>query len=581
MEKVTNLLLLFLCVMGCSIVVSGQVAFNGKKAAIDSLTGTWILSVPRAVFGTDYQATVSFDDDVVMCEINNQRVISSFTFANVQPGAKYPIILVKGGDTVRAEIQFTHWPVIQIYGKYVKRPYARGTVIYTDPNSSVQETITSRVRWAGSSTAEPNRKKHNFHLKFYNADGSKKNMSFFGLRSDFHWRLDAGQIDFARVRNRVAKDIWADFASKPYYAKDEAKTPYNYVRGDFVEVFLNDQYMGIYSLNEHMDRQQLKLKQYDYQAGVFHGGLWKPMSWSATSMFKEASPVDRKKKNWESFYVKYPNIDDVLPTNYDPLYQAVYFTVNATDQVFRDSAKYYFDIPVFRDYYLFTILLQAPDNLAKNVYYACYDAANDHRLTLAIWDLDCTQGQYWSNLNDYYHHADVGPEYDFRRTKLMNHKAFRRLSETDLTFHGLATERYWSLRGNVFNPDSIVERYETYFNEMKSCGADQREIRRWSKTSDLGYNHELNFDTELDYLRDWWTRHINYLDNNIFIPFTMGDVNFDYQVDLRDIIDLIDSILCGESDKINEVRADMNGDKMISISDVCHIIDLILSSSDN
>ena len=24
-------------------------------------------------------------------------------------------------------------------------------------------------------------------------------MSFFGLRSDFHWRLDAGQVDFARV----------------------------------------------------------------------------------------------------------------------------------------------------------------------------------------------------------------------------------------------------------------------------------------------------------------------------------------------------------------------------------------------
>ena len=43
-------------------------------------------------------------------------------------------------------------------------------------------------------------------------------------------------MDFARVRNRVAKDIWAEFAHKPYYAAYETKTPYNYVRGDFVEV---------------------------------------------------------------------------------------------------------------------------------------------------------------------------------------------------------------------------------------------------------------------------------------------------------------------------------------------------------
>ena len=183
--------------------------------------------------------------------------------------------------------------------------------------------------------------------------------------------------------------LWADFGSAPYYAAYEPKTVRNYFRGDFVEVFVNDEYMGIYSLNEHMDRQQMKLKQYDYEKGEFHGGLWKPMQLTSTTLFKELPAFDATSKNWDEFVIKYPNIDDVTPTNYQTLHDAIYFTMNSTDAEFLDSAEYYFDIPVFRDYYLFTILMQAPDNYGKNLYYACYDVATDPRLTIGIWDLDC------------------------------------------------------------------------------------------------------------------------------------------------------------------------------------------------
>ena len=314
------------------------------------------------------------------------------------------------------------------------------------------------MRWAGSSTAASNRQKHNFHLKFYNEDGSKKDMSFFGLRSDFHWRLDAGQIDFSRVRNRVSKDIWVAYASEPYYVAYEPKTPRSYVRGDFVEVFLNDEYMGIYSLNEHMDRQQLKLKPYDYENGVFHGGLWKPMKWSYATVFCSYPALTPSSKTWDQFYVKYPNIDDVNPTNFRTLYDAIKYVLTTSDPLtFRATAKDYFDIPVFRDYYLLMNLIQAVDNIGKNLYYACYDIATDKRLTMAIWDLDCSQGQYWSNDNTYYHHTSVGPEVD-NRPRVKEHMVFKRFLDSDSSFHGLATERYWELRNTVFHPDSIVAR---------------------------------------------------------------------------------------------------------------------------
>lgn len=580
MRKIT-LLCLLLCVMN----VNAQVLFNGKRPAVDNLTGTWLISVPKAVYGTDYEATVTLEDSVAQCYIDTVAVTGSYTFTNVQPGATYHLMAVSENDTINANIQFTYWPVIQIYGTYSKTPYRTGTVVITHPDSLIQERISSRVRWAGSSTAGTDRKKHNYHLKFYNEDGSKMMKSFFGLRSDFHWRLDAGQIDFARVRNRVSKDIWADFATAPYYAAYEPKTPYSYVRGDFVEVFLNDEYMGIYSLNEHMDRQQLKLKKYDYDAGEFHGGLWKPMSWTSLTVFSSLeTAINANSKTWDQFYVKYPNIDDVKPTNFETLRDAIDFAINATTTQFNDSARYYFDIPVFRDYYLFTILLTAPDNVGKNLYYACYDVATDKRLTIAVWDLDCTQGQFWSNLGTNYHHEKVGPEYDFRGNSLSQHKVMNRLWKSDVSFHGLATERYWELRGTTFNPDSIVARYKAYFDEMKACGADQREITRWSHGTDLG-GRVLNFDNELEYLRDWWTRHIAYLDENVFMPYPLGDVNFDYLVNVKDISRLIDYLLDHDDAHedniiINKVRADINGNQAVNVKDLSLLIDMILTQDE-
>lgn len=578
-----SIIISLICVCLSVMSLSAQVLFDGKKAAVDNLTGTWLIAVPKTVYNTDYTASVTLDESVTKCYIGGVQVTDSYTFHKVGPDSTYHLIAVSGGKTIEANIQFTYWPVIQIYGNYEKRPYHDGTVIVTIPDSSSQETIYSRVRWAGSSTAYPQRNKHNFHLKFYTDEARtkehEKEMSFFGLRSDFHWRLDAGQIDFSRVRNRVAAEIWADFASAPYYASYEPKTPRSYVRGDFVEVFLNDEYMGIYILNEHMDRQQLKLKKYDEENGVFHGGLWKPMKWSDVTTFNLLTAFDETQKSWDKFDVKYPNIDNVSPTNYKTLYDAIQFTMQASDKVFSDSAQYYFDIPVFRDYYLFTILLQAPDNIGKNLYYACYDTQTDKRLTIAVWDLDCTQGQYWSNTGGWYHFQDAGPEVDFRSEDFLGaHKAFKRLWSMNPSFHGMATERYWQLRDSTFNPDSIVARYEAYFNEMKSCGADKREIARWSKdASDLG-GYDLDFDIELRYLRDWWTRHIAFLDNNVFIPYPMGDVDFNRTVNVKDATTLIDYLLGTQNTEINTYRADFNKDGTISTADVINIIDMILSN---
>ena len=152
---------------------------------------------------------------------------------------------------------------------------------------------------------------------------------------------------------------------------------------------------------------------------------------------------------------------------------------------------------------------------------------------------------------------------------------FNRLWNLDHSFHGLATERYWELRNTTFNPDSILARYEAYFAEMKRCGADKREIARWSYGSDLA-GRELNFDNELVYLRNWWTRHIAYLDNNVFIPYPEGDVNFDGSVNINDITILINYLLDSQGKTINVNKADMDKNGTLNIHDLVHFISLLI-----
>ena len=83
--------------------------------------------------------------------------------------------------------------------------------------------------------------------------------------------MDAGQADLFRLRNRIATELWNDIASKPYYADQETDVLTG-VRGQVVEVYLNNEYRGIYCLTECMDRKQLKIKKFDKKTGEIHGG---------------------------------------------------------------------------------------------------------------------------------------------------------------------------------------------------------------------------------------------------------------------------------------------------------------------
>ena len=285
------------------------------------------------------------------------------------------------------------------------------------------------------------------------------------MKADKNWILDAGQQDLFRLRNRIATELWNDFARKPYYVTDGAEV-FTGVRGRVVEVFLNDEYIGIYSLTETMDNKTLGLKK--SKKGIIHGQLWKTSGYGLSMMYNTPSAFDNTSSTWDSFETKYPDIKDVNPTDYSPLWKAINFVVNSSD-----------------------------------------DSKESPKITFAVWDLDLTVGSSYLKVFD-------------ERYTSPNHiikgyfNLIKRLIATNAgNFNSQVRERYWSARKDVLSTDSLIARYKSYYQLLKKCGAAERETWRWSGDTDI-LEQKIDYDKEMEHIANWITRHMKVLDRQLF-----------------------------------------------------------------
>ena len=328
------------------------------------------------------------------------------------------------------------------------------------------------------------------------------------MRTHNHWILNAAQVDLARCRNQIGHELWHDMARQPYYI-DQAPEALTSVRGQFVEVFLNSEYRGIYSLTENIDQEQTQVVEHDEDNNIFHGHLWKSDSWDGTSMY-DIKDYDNTQEVYRGFETKYPDFEDVNPTDYSILYNAINFALNSTDPEFKLYLDEYFDVPVLIDYYLLINILVAQDNNGKNMFWVCYDGEQDKKLTIAVWDLDCTAGQGYNPTKP--HPSGFGPEIDMRTQNLL--MVLNRMIKIP-EYNKAVKERYWELCQTHLHPDSLYARYENYIHHFIRGGAAAREEQKWSRDSDIG-GYELNLQQELDFIYDWIQRRYAFLNAGEF-----------------------------------------------------------------
>lgn len=351
--------------------------------------------------------------------------------------------------------------------------------------------FSALIRHRGASSTKYQKK--SFAIKLIDDSGQKLDTSLMGMRSDNYWILDAMAVDKARMRNRVAMDLWLDFSAKPSYYNVEPKMCNGY-RGKFVEVYVNDEYNGIYCLMERVDRKQLKLKK--LKANTVNGVLYKAANWQG-GFFKAISPYDNTSATWMRYEHEYPEIEDNL-INWKPLYDAMLYADTASAAEFAEGASLQYDIPVFMDYYLFTCLLSARDNQGKNLFLSYYNINQDSKLLITPWDIDHSFGRMYNS-----------NEEDATLVNYWDEPLYIRFERDISQYHSQLLQRYAYLRENAFSLSSLKQRFTDYFDLFERTGADVREIERWSGVDDIS----IDFSEEKEYIDSWLDQRIEHTDS--------------------------------------------------------------------
>lgn len=512
MKRLYCLFIIILC-LAISIPSYAQFTINGKHIIYDKQNDTYMACIPEDAFGKDYEAIILLDiaSDWSDLSIDGTQIAYSYTFKQVEGNKLYSIHARKGNKEINTKITFTFLPLLVLQGSF-GYDYAQGSMSLYSSDATEPTISLIKAKWRGGSTNTADKHKRNYKIKSINFKGKSQDISLLGMREDNNWIMDAGQIDLFRLRNRIATEIWNDFATKPYYASKEPKVKSG-VTGKVVEVILNNEYRGIYSLTEAMDRKELKLKKYDDENQEFHGQLWKVSSWDKATFWDIDKDYDNTQETWHAFETKYPDIEDVNPTDYSPLYEAIDFVVNSNDETFKKEVGDYFDIPVLIDYQLFQETLKPVDNNGKNMYWGIYDVAKSKKLTLAIWDLDASVGQDWRCS------TPLHPDYVLPNTDLGVKDGFNlyhRLSSLNVdNYNEKVANRYHELRKTYFSEENLISKYQGYYDMLMKSGAASREETKWSEDSDIG-GYPLNFKSEIEYIKNWIINRLNYLDTNQF-----------------------------------------------------------------
>lgn len=383
-------------------------------------------------------------------------------------------------------------PVIKMYGDFGKE-YAKGRfIVYEGLDKTDTFEIYAKYRGASSLNYE----KRSYAIKLVDSNGNKLDTSLFGLRKDNNWILDAMAVDKARMRNRVAFDIWNSMNVKPYYSNKEPKARLG-IDGRFVELYLNDAYWGIYNLSEKMDRKQLKLKK--MKDGEVRGVLYKGFDWYGTCFDDDPEEYFNDSSIYQGFEAKYPDVDEDGFTDWEPLVEKEEFVIDSTDEEFVAEYASHFDVPVIMDLHILMNVISAMDNRGKNQFYYIYDITKDKKMSFAPWDMDSSFGRSWNA-------KELESSYDgvyFYSPYYVN-----RMINLDESFMKNVAKRYFDLRNNILSVDSIKSRFDNYWLMFEKAGASQREYSKWGGKKEI----DLDFENEKKFIYEFLDYRLTYLD---------------------------------------------------------------------
>jgi len=340
----------------------------------------------------------------------------------------------------------------------------RDCVIDVDQDSTIAEI---KIRGAFNALFD----KVGYRLRLY------KQTSYLGMRTDDDWQLFAMYLDYPHMRVKLSFDLWRSLElTNPTAILPDSK---------YVNVFINEDYIGLYLLTEKNDR-----KLFGLDRGQDN------MDSSLIFQLKDFCDLrEYKSRTWEQD-LPIPDEDTEIMDRI--LSSLIYFINNSSDsEFFNPNSGIYsiFDKTNLIDFYVYNFFTQHLDFWNKN--YFIMRNTYPSKFFLIPWDFDASFGQwhelkYAANLNVEQQARDKNALYD------------RLLS--DDSFRNDCKKRWFELREDLWTENYIMDMLFEMYEDIKDS----------IKISMAIYDLDDKADSYINYLIQWIPDRIEYCDYYFF-----------------------------------------------------------------
>lgn len=416
-----------------------------------------------------------------------------------------PFYAVSGHKYGKYFLKITGLPVITFQGTdYVTE---NGEILYdfklyesdTKADWVTRCYTTSTIR--GNTSKSYEKKSLRLRLKEQKKDGSfeKTNKNLLSMRDDDDWILNSLYADNSRIRDKLAMDLWQETGAY--------ENPYGQnfgITGEYVEIFINDNYTGLYLLTYPVDRKQLGLDSVSSQllAGkevverIYKKSLSAP--WQEND-FVGNLPDPNRRDYRGGFYLK----GDTILANeeeWEPL-RKMAAVMEADDATFSAGIGELADVSNILDNWLFFQAIAGFDNENKNVYFVSRQKGGDSYGYFIPWDLNISFGAVYAENAFYCEETMKEVE------TLVAFQPGQRMVELDVAdSHRLLKEKWESWRSSTFSTEQIHERMDTLQKTLMQSGALAREMERWPRG---------NASEDISLMREFTRQRLEFLDEYI------------------------------------------------------------------
>ena len=337
-------------------------------------------------------------------------------------------------------------------------------VLRVTANDKIWLTDTIYAKYRGGFSSRFHKK--SFSIKLNNPNG-------FGFtKNRVKWILNANYIDKTFLRHVISYDLFRKM--NPLNISPKCQ---------YVEVYFNNDYKGLYVLMERIDETKLS-----HELTAESPIIWKEPKLFHQDTLYEDNPYNQK---YPKEYTK----------NYNYLLDTVrQFLIYSPDTIFNAHVFTYFDEQSIIDWYLILLFSNNSDGLLKNFY--LYKTHEEAPLSIALWDYDHSYGRDGDNeMNLISRKIDMTRNLLFKRVLKNNTHQFKEKS----------FNRWKQLRKELLTKENLDELMNNRIHEFSYALAKNDSI--WPTSDTTWYYDQSTFEEEIEIMRIYFKHRLVALDS--------------------------------------------------------------------